>query len=263
MIYYIVFHLYALSVGLLFNFYRRKSFLFALLFMSIIFSGFRYDAGNDFFSYLDMLIGVKNYDQLEFLAVKLIDLSYLVGTPTFFYLVTSLIYISVLGYALCRAHALSFTSVFLLLFFTASWLTSFGYIRQFVSISFFFLSFVFLFERKYFFYLLFAIISFFFHKSALVTIPAVLFYVVFARQERSVVYYAIVLIVSLIAKDLLVYLIRYFGIFTQYIEFSINSYGVGIFKVLLFVLVVNVGVAKFLKVKNDNFWIYSLSLIHI
>ena len=53
MIYYIVFHLYALSVGLLFNFYRRKSFLFALLFMSIIFSGFRYDAGNDFFSYLD------------------------------------------------------------------------------------------------------------------------------------------------------------------------------------------------------------------
>ena len=93
MIYYIVFHLYALSVGLLFNFYRRKSFLFALLFMSIIFSGFRYDAGNDFFSYLDMLIGVKNYDQLEFLAVKLIDLSYLVGTPTFFYLVTSLIYI--------------------------------------------------------------------------------------------------------------------------------------------------------------------------
>ena len=114
-----------------------------------------------------------------------------------------------------------------------------------------------MFERKYFFYLLFAIISFFFHKSALVTIPAVLFYVVFARQERSVVYYAIVLIVSLIAKDLLVYLIRYFGIFTQYIEFSINSYGVGIFKVLLFVLVVNVGVAKFLKVKNDNFWIYS------
>ena len=189
--------------------------------------------------------------------MKLIDISSALGTPIVFFCITSILYILVGSYALQKGHALGFTSVFLMLFFAASWLTSFGYVRQYVAVSFFFLSFIFLFERKYTLYAVFTLIAFLFHKSAVISLVAIPFYLFFARKERSMYVYLMLLSSAFVVEGLFVYLVTYVGLYSQYVADSMNSYGSGIFAVLVFAFVVNLSVAKFYVVKDSRFWIYS------
>lgn len=257
MIYYLSFYLFVLFGGSLFSLYRSKVFLYVVLFGAVIFSGFRYDAGNDFFSYMDILTGEKDYQRIEYLTSRLIDVAIYLESPYLFYLVTSFIYIAAVSYALFRSGTVGFSSVFLLLFFTASWLTSFGYIRQYVAISFVFLGFVFLFERKFARYLLFTAIACLFHKSAISSFVALPFYILYAQKERGAVSHVAVLIAAFVSTELFVFFIKYFDLFSHYILYPSSGFGGGIFLVLLFVFSVNFCVAKVYKLRDKKFWVFS------
>lgn len=257
MVYYLSFYLYALGLALLYNLNRNNFFLVAILCGAVVFSGFRYDAGNDFFTYLDMVMGDKEYGRLEYLSAWLIDISSIFGTSIVFFFITSFLYIAVISYALQKGVALGFTSILLMLFFAASWLTSFGYVRQYVAVSFFFLGFIFLMERRYISYVFFTVIACLFHKSAVISVVALLFYIGFSRKERSVFVYLLLLASAFLVEGLIVRLVSYVGLYSQYVDKSINRYGTGIFAVLLFAFFINFVVAKSFLIKDCRFWAYS------
>lgn len=256
MSYYLSFYLFAMMNGVLYHFYRHKIFLLTIAFGAILFSGFRYDAGNDFFSYYAMLVGEKSYGNLEFFSYSLIEFARYLDQPYVFYFITSFIYMAVMVYGLHKLNTLGFSSLILLLLFAASWLTSFGYIRQFVAISFVFLATAFLIKGKDIRFFFIAVMGFLFHKSAIIAGLIYFYYKFFGKRERSIlVYFVIYLFFYFLFVDIVFFITSFIGLYHHYIDQPRNAFGFGIFLVITFLFVVQTSLAKLVKCRDQSFWI--------
>ena len=256
MSYYLSFYIFTMMNGVLYHFYRHKIFLLTIVCGAILFSGFRYDAGNDFFSYYAMLVGEKFYGNLEFFSYSLIEFARYLDQPYVFYFITSLIYMLAMIYGLYKLNALGFSSLILLLLFAASWLTSFGYIRQFVAISFVFLATAFLIKGKDIKFLFFAVIGFLFHKSAIIAGLIYFYYKFFGKKEHSLqVYFVIYLFFYFLFVYIVFFITSYIGLYHHYIDQPRNAFGFGIFLVITFLFIIQTFLAKLVKCKDPKFWI--------
>ncbi|OZT73690.1 EpsG family protein [Vreelandella boliviensis] len=256
MIYYISFYIFTIMSGVLYHFYRNKIFLLIVVFAAILFSGFRYDAGNDFFSYYAILTGEKIHSDLEFFSNNLVNLSKYLNEPYIFYFLTSLIYMALMVYGLHKFNALGFSSLILLLFFAASWLTSFGYVRQFVAISLLFLATAYLVKGKDLKFFFFTILAFLFHKSAVIGGLIYFYYKVFGKKEHALsIYLLCYLFFYFVFVDIIFFITSFVGFYHRYIVQPTNSDGFGIFLVLTFLFIVQTCLAKFFKIRDRNFWV--------
>ncbi|ARW81409.1 EpsG family protein [Aeromonas salmonicida] len=145
-------------------------------FIAIIFSGFRYDAGNDYFTYHAMVEGNHPYSNIEIIPRLIVMLSSYLDAPWLFFFITSVLYIGSIAY-FCKTKSLNPELSFLcFILMPLSFLTSFGYVRQYLGIGFFILSTSFLLDKRKFlavFYFTLAILS---HSSALMFLPILLMF---------------------------------------------------------------------------------------
>jgi hypothetical protein len=238
--------------------YRNKFFIYIGLFLAILFSGFRYDAGNDFFSYYAMATGEKWNGGIELFPRLILQFSEYIESPIIFYLITSSIYILTYIYAFKKAKAFSFISVYLLLFFALSWLTSFGYVRQFQAIPFVFLAFIFLVEKKILNYIASIFIAFLFHKASIIGLFGLIYYKYFAKREHNLLlYFLLMFLAYILVSNIAIYIVEFIGLYEKYLINITNTAGSKLFLLLTTVFFINTTIAKLFNVKDKKFWIYN------
>lgn len=165
------------SLALSYYYRQQKNKNFSLIwylfctFIAIVYSGFRYDAGNDYFTYHAMVEGDHPYANIELIPRLIIEVSSYLDMPWFFFLVTSILYISSISY-FCRTKSLNPEFSFLcFILMPLSYLTSFGYVRQYLGIGFFILSTSFMLDRRNILAFIYFIFAFLSHSSALIFLP--------------------------------------------------------------------------------------------
>lgn len=184
MIYYSLF--IASSVFLLFlsRLVKGTAFLFySVVLFSIFFSGLRFNAGNDFPTYYGMSTGTIGYDRLELIPKTIMDVSVYFDAPFIFFLITSAVYISCVAYFCSKLSDNKELSFLIFLLFPLSFLTSLGYVRQFMSIGFFLCALVSRLENKNTKSLLFMISSIFCHASSVFFIPVIIFNKILSKKK--------------------------------------------------------------------------------
>ncbi|MCW2258360.1 hypothetical protein M2263_004451 [Providencia alcalifaciens] len=196
-IYYIVF--LAFSSGLLLLSRTLKSniiiFSFAVL-IAIFFSGFRHDAGNDYFTYYGMAKGYYWFDKLEISPRILLSIAKTYDSPMLYFLSTSIIYITSVAYFCWKRSKNPELSFFLFLSLPLSLLTSFGYVRQYVAIGLFLLSLSTFIDKRYILSSLFFILAVSFHTSAIIFIVIFIFYKFLSNRIYPIWLYLALMAVS-------------------------------------------------------------------
>lgn len=255
MIYYSMFFLLTLAYLFLAKAYHSKIFIYVVLLFALFFSSFRYNAGSDYFSYLDIIN--TNYRDVEISNLILMDISNFFNFPQFYFISTSFIYIISIIFALKKINALNYLTIFLFLFFLMSYITSFDIIRQMVATSLLFLSFSYLLNKKNYksFFLILLAISF--HKSAIIFIVAILYYYLFARKEFKLYIYIFLPLIFFLFFDKIVYFIsKNLNLYYHYFDVAVSNVGYKSFVIILIFYLILIFFAKIYSVKERLFWIF-------
>ncbi|MCU1794173.1 EpsG family protein [Pectobacterium polaris] len=217
--YYITFLVLVSILLLLSSIYKEVSKLTFLsaVFITMIFSGLRYDAGNDFFTYLDMINGLFPYDKIEPIPKSLIVISSHLKSPWLFFLSTSVMYISSIYYFCTKLSSRPQFSFFLFCVMPLSLLTSMGYVRQFLAVGFFCVSLCHFMDGRKKISLLFFLISFMSHYSALFFFPVLLMYRIISSRKLPLAVYVIFISLSLLSSGIVELLVDYAGNYGAYI----------------------------------------------
>ncbi|EOE2707078.1 TPA: EpsG family protein [Proteus mirabilis] len=219
MIYYSIFIFSSTILLFLSRLVKGTNFLFyTAVFMAILFSGFRYDAGNDYPTYYAMATGYVNYDRLELIPKLIMDVSFFSESPAIFFFVTSFIYIICVQYFCCKLSENKELSFLLFLLFPLSFLTSFGYVRQFLSIGFFICAIAMRVENKNKTSLFFVLLSIACHMSAVFFIPIILFKKVLSKRKIPLIISVVVIVLSILFSSLVVRYSYLAGRYEHYIN---------------------------------------------
>lgn len=186
MFYYTLFLLIVLCLLILSNKIKNDFFFYILVIITVLFSGLRYDAGNDFFSYYSMITNVVDINRLELIPRLLIEIAIAFEQPFLFFLLSSTCYIFSIAY-FCKKNSQNKELSFLLfILLPLSFLTSFGYIRQYMSIGFYLVA-LSLFlnkkKKKSFIFMLLAILS---HTSSIIFIPLIILHKIISRKKINI-----------------------------------------------------------------------------
>ncbi|MEQ9830541.1 EpsG family protein [Pectobacterium versatile] len=220
MIYYIAF-LILVSSLLIFSSYNKalsNTSFYATVFITMLFSGFRYDAGNDFFTYVDMINGFFPYEKIEPIPRYLIIASSYLNSPWVFFLSTSIMYILSICYFCVKLSPSPRLSFFMFCVMPISLLTSFGYARQFLAIGFFSVSLVNYLRGGKKGTLLFFFLAAMSHYSAMFFFPIFFMYRLISYRKLSLVSYCIILASSFASSGVIVSLADYIGSYGSYIS---------------------------------------------
>lgn len=155
---------------------KTHVFFYFAVFLSVIFSGLRYDAGNDFPTYYEMTKGYIDYSRLEVIPKLLMDISVANDSPLIFFFMSSMIYISCVSIFCIKMSKNKEMSFFLFLVLPLSFLTSLGYVRQFMSIGFFMAAIAFYANGSRKISILMCVCSVLCHSSSIFAIPLVFLY---------------------------------------------------------------------------------------
>lgn len=218
MIYYMILLLMTTIYIYIYEKYKNKIFLLLSLSFMALFSGLRYDAGNDYFTYLNIIKTGVGLERLELLNRMIIELGYFLNNQYLYFFVTSFIIIFSIGIHCIRDSQYPGYAVLLFLLLPLSYLTSFGYVRQYLAISLFVLSVSFFMERR----LVFSCILFFLasisHSSALLFVwvfPAVF---VINKKIYSVSFYILTLILFYFFGEFLLIISKNFDVYSYYLS---------------------------------------------
>ncbi|HFI6264113.1 TPA: EpsG family protein [Escherichia coli] len=191
-------------------------FLFSVL-AAVFFSGVRYDAGNDYFTYYGMVKGEYWFDNIEISPRLILSLAKSYQSPMIFFLITSAIYISSVAYFCWKQSKKPEISFFLFLLLPLSLLTSFGYVRQYVAIGLFLVSLSAFIDKKYFISFLFIIFSVSFHTSAIVFAFAFVFHRLLSYRVYPIWLYVLIMTFSYPLSLLIVNYAYLAGNYQEYI----------------------------------------------
>ncbi|MRF68171.1 hypothetical protein GIJ48_16990 [Escherichia coli] len=196
---------------------KTNIFFYLAVFFSVFFSGFRFNAGNDFPTYYAMAIGWVDYSRLEFIPRIIMELSVYLNSPSIFFFITSVIYITCVSLFCRKMSENKELSFFLFLVLPLSFLTSLGYVRQFISIGFFIAALSFYIENKRKTSILFMIFSVLCHATAVFAIPFIFLFNILSRRKVPL-FISIILIMISYASSKLIYEFAYLtGDYQHYI----------------------------------------------
>lgn len=230
MIYYIIF-IIMITIFLSLSFFYRKMgsknfssicYLLCTL-IAIVFSGFRYDAGNDYFTYHAMVEGNHPYSNIEIIPRLIIMFSSYLGTPWLFFFITSTLYIGSTAY-FCRTKSLNSELSFLcFIIMPLSFLTSFGYVRQYLGIGFFILSTSFLLDKRKLLSTFYFTLAFLSHASVLMFFPIFLIFKILQARIYPWWCYLLITFFILFSVDIIVGHLAEYIKYGQYFSDSLKS----------------------------------------
>ncbi|MEH2919968.1 EpsG family protein [Samsonia erythrinae] len=219
MIYYFSF-LFIVSFYLFLS-YKFKSttcFFIIPVIITAVFSAVRYDAGNDFFTYYAMLNDLYYYGNLEFLPRNIITYSKSISYPQFFFIITSFLYVFCIAF-LCKKNTKYPELAFLIfILFPLSYLTSFGYVRQYCAIGFFSIAAIMFLEKRFFFFILFYAIAILFHSSAFLFSFVFLLYKFFSKRLYPWYIYLIFMVIAYLSSQIVLNFSYLLGSYSSYLD---------------------------------------------
>ncbi|MDM3565042.1 EpsG family protein [Proteus vulgaris] len=256
MIYYSIFLLFCTCTLTLSRTVKGNNFFYYLtIIMVIVFSGFRYDAGNDFFTYYAMINGNVKIERLEIIPKLFIELAVYYKKPFLFFLLSSLCYISSIAYFCKKNSNNKEFSFFLFLILPLSFLTSLGYVRQFMSIGFYLVALsLYINERKKS-SLLFMLFSVLCHTSSIALLPIIFLYKLLSKKKIPFFIAAIMIIFAFTSSWLVKEYAYLAGNYQHYITGSkVISAGKKIGYISLFILMLFYFFIRKIKTKNDIYF---------
>ncbi|MFJ1262522.1 EpsG family protein [Capnocytophaga canis] len=197
--------------------YRSRVVLYIFVMLLICFSGFRYNAGIDYFEYERLVYSDDLLLRIEPFSSYFLLLSRKYNAAWIFFFFTSLIYVLSIFLGLIRFKVFGAISTFLFTTFTISFLTSFGFVRQFVASGLVFLALSFLYYRKSIHYIILVIIASLFHVSAIVYLPIV-FINKFVRKKVNFFTFLLLIPISFSFTSVFVFIIDKIGLFYEYFD---------------------------------------------
>jgi len=218
MLYYSVFLIVSALILTLSRAYgNSKSLFFVAVLIAILFSGLRFDAGNDYFTYFNMVRGYYWYDTLEPSSVLLLSIAKAYKSPMLFFLMTSAIYISCVAFFCLKRSSNPQLSFFLFLILPLSLLTSFGYVRQYVAIGLFLVALSNFIDKKYTLFLVFTLLSFTFHSSSVIFLSIFVLYKFLSARIYSIYIYSLFMVVAFFLSTVIVEYAYLAGRYQHYI----------------------------------------------
>ncbi|WP_131798752.1 EpsG family protein, partial [Aliarcobacter thereius] len=216
MIYYISFFVFINLYLILSNIYKSRIFLYPVLFFAFVFSALRYDAGYDYFSYLNIIITEEGLQRLEYFNRLIIELSNYLNFPQLYFIITSFLFILFMTLGFKQFKQFNYVTVYLMLFFIGSYITSFDIVRQMVSVSILFYAISLFINKGYFSSIIFFLIAVNFHKASLIFIPIVLFLIIINSKEFKTWLYIVLVFMSIYLIDIFIVLSEITGLYTHY-----------------------------------------------
>ncbi|HEM8181538.1 TPA: EpsG family protein [Providencia rettgeri] len=204
MVYYLIFISFSAFMLSLSKACNNSRFLFLIAILgAVFFSGLRFDAGNDYFTYYNMVKGYYWFDTLEPSSVLLLSFAKEHNSPMLFFLTTSSIYILSVAYFCIKRSSNPQLSFFLFLVLPLSLLTSFGYVRQYVAIGLFLVAISKFLDKKYITCAVFLILASTFHSSALLFVFILILYKFLSSRVYSILIYAGLMILAFMISSIL------------------------------------------------------------
>lgn len=256
MIYYISFYFISIILLLLNEIYKSKIFIYILLIISFVFSALRYDAGYDYFSYLNLITYGKNFsfENIEFLNKYLIEISRYLSYPQAYYIITSFIYILFMSLGFYNLNKLDSITIVMFIFFIGSYLTSFDIIRQMVAVSIIFYATTNLIRKKYIISIFFSFVAYGFHRSSIAFIPIILFFYFFSQKKYGLLTYFSFFIISILSSNFIIEILEITGFYYSYISSGGNDTGEKTYLMLCFIVFALFVLSK-TKEQTKFFWI--------
>jgi len=256
MIYYLGFAAFSIVSLVLTEVFRTKIFLYVLLIFAFLFSALRYDAGYDFFSYMNLISEAEgaSFDRLEFINKFLIGVARYVNVPQLYFVVTSFIYLVFMILGFRHVKSVNSVTVAMLLFFIGSYLTSFDIIRQMSAVAIVFYATTRLLTKDYFVSFLLAFAAFGLHRSAVIFIFIFMFYVLVRDRRFGLCSYIFFFALSIFSFKFAVQILQAAGLYTSYIESGGNDSGGKIYLMLGFMVFALLLLAK-TKDQTRLFWV--------
>ena len=169
----------------------RKFYIPILFFVLFVFAGFRYGVGWDYYNYLmTMEEGGWRIDNTEFLMRQLELFCYNHRTPQLFFIVTSFLTVLCYFITIAKESENPSASIFAFLCFPVLFLSSFVTIRFSLAVAIVFLSYHFVNNKRYLWYIVLLVIAFFVHKAALFavfTIPFLVMHTSFNLRTNLII----------------------------------------------------------------------------
>lgn len=222
-----------------------RFWIFICFIFSGLFSGFRYEVGVDFYSYIDNIDNILHGYSTSFeignvFLIRVIgglNLSY-----QFFFLFYSIL-TSIFIFLFVSRYSLSLvTSSFFYFFFSVFYLASFNAVRQYLAISIFLFSIRYILERKILFFFVSILVASMFHLSAILMLPLYFILNLNGSFSRYILFGALGLFSFVFFLE---YLAGYI-FHLSYLDFENNTTSRGIVVVFIFILVL-----IFILLRND------------
>ncbi len=233
--------------------YKRKEPLYISIMFLILFSGFRYNAGADYFSYVNKMLHEKleccpeqlsSLNYIEYISRQMMLLARFFHKPWIFFLLSAMCYVLGVSYGLKRLKLFNGLAVFLLTTFVLSFLSSFGVVRQYSAIGIGFLSWIFFYEKKYLYAFILLVIAYFLHFSAVIWfLPLLLLLFLLLKKEYPFWSYILLITVAFFFVDPILLVLQKIPNLEKYVirminfEYAVNGHK--IFIGLLFVFCVS------------------------
>lgn len=256
-VYYIYLYVFV-SILLLF---KKRIFLILTGIALVFFSGLRYGVGIDYFSYETKILSeIDPLNYIEPLSRMLMLFSRSSDNVVYFFLFSSLIYIFFIFCGYIRLNIFRSLTIYIFTFFTISYLTSFGFVRQFSATGILFFGLTYLYQNKRLWFIVFCLLAFLFHKMAILYLPIIFCRKLFFKDFKPV-YYVAILLMSFIFGYILIYLIQIVGFYSHYINrFEVFGQKIFFSLTLVFLFVLFVEYLFSTSSHYNNLKIYSRNL---
>jgi len=194
---------------ILYKFSKSKYFLYTIVLILILFSGFRYGIGVDYFSYENHFQAIKyGYESsLEIGIQFIVYLTDYIGTTQLAFFVFSLITVVMFFKYINAFSANYFISWIIFISYGTYYLGSFNLIKQYIAISIFAFSIKYIVNGNLLKYIISIVIASLFHLSALLLLPMYLLKIKFKFYHYFILF--ILFIFSLNAIEYLISFTKY------------------------------------------------------
>lgn len=255
MIYFFGFYIVILINFILSKFVQKRFFLYLAVITAFLFSALRFDAGYDYFNYLDLIMYADgfSYERLEVFNQYLITIARQINHPQIYFIVTSFLYVLFMVLGLKANNSFGVLSLSFVFFCIGFYLTSFDIIRQMVAVAIGFYGASLIFNNRLFLGVLFFALAYGFHRSAMVLLAIAVVGLLFSRKFNLFVY-IIVFILGTLSSFLLIELVKSVGFYSSYIERGGNNTGFGVFLFLISLLICMFIWAKITCEESPDFW---------
>lgn len=160
------------TVLLLFTFSKSKLLYLFICIAIVVFSANRYDVGFDYLTYWNM-IDSNNFEAYknEYLSYILMDFSYSLGEPQFYFAITSIFIITAVSQSILKYSKDVNVSLLIFLSIPIFFINTLTIIRQYCALAVIIYSYKFIFNRQFLWFFLCVVISTLFHKASIFAFP--------------------------------------------------------------------------------------------